>query len=145
MSLDQIQSDLAAAQKARDEVKVSCLRFLLGAAFNLAIAKGKEYVLTHTDVLSVIAKQVKTHQESIAMFSQGNRPDLVDREKAQLVILQTYLPPQLSKEELKVLLEKLRNSSPGSDFGSLMKLAMEQLKGKADGATVARVLKEILG
>lgn len=91
MLLDKIQQDLATAQKARDQARVDCLRFLLGAVFNLQIEKGKDYVLSNADVLSTITKQVKTHQESIAMFTQGNRQDLVDREKAELAILQKWL------------------------------------------------------
>lgn len=96
MLLDQIQSEVALAQKNRDQLRVDTLRFLLGAVFNLQIEKGKNYVLTDVDVLSVIAKQVKTHNESIEMFTKGNRVDLVDREKAELVILQAYLPAQMS-------------------------------------------------
>ncbi len=97
MLLDQLQSDLAAAQKGRDEVRVSTLRFLLGAVFNLQIEKcppGSEKTLDDFDVLSVIAKQVKTHKESIEMFGRGGREDLVKRETAELVILQSYLLKQ---------------------------------------------------
>lgn len=141
MLLDQIQNDVTAAQKARDQVKVDTLRFLLGAAFNLAIEKGKDYQLTDADILSVITKQVKTHNESITMFKQGGRQDLVDREQAELTILQAYLPAQLSDEELRSKIKDLKAANPGADFGTLMKAAMEQLRGKADGAKVAEILK----
>ncbi len=101
MLLDQIQSDLAAAQKAREQLKVDTLRFLLGAVFNLQIEKcppGSGKTLEDADVLSVIAKQVKTHQESIEMFGRGGREDLVSREKAELAILKLYLPAQMDEE-----------------------------------------------
>lgn len=141
MLLDQIQSELAFAQKARDQLKVDTLRFLLGAVFNLQIEKGKDYVATDSDVLSVVAKQVKTHRESIEMFGKASRQDLVDREEAELKILQGYLPAQMSEEEVRKVTEKVKNENPGADFGTLMKLAMAELKGKADGGFVAQCLK----
>lgn len=142
MLLDQIQSDVANAQKARDQLKVDTLRFLLGAVFNLQIEKGKDYVATDNDVLNVISKQVKTHRESIEMFGKASRKDLVDRETAELSILQTYLPAQMSEDEVKVKIEEIKKNNPGADFGALMKLAMEELRGKADGSLVAKLVKD---
>lgn len=141
MLLDQIQSELAQAQKNRDQLKVDTLRFLLGAVFNLQIEKGKDYVLTDNDLLNVISKQVKTHKESIEMFTAGKRQDLVDRETAELKILQNYLPTQLSEEEIKNKIAEIKKANSGADFGSLMKLAMGELRGKADGSLVAKWLK----
>lgn len=142
MLLDQIQSEISAAQKARDQLKLDTLRFLLGAIFNFQIDKGRDYVATDNDVLFVIAKQVKTHKESIEMFQKANRQDLVDRETAELKILQAYFPAQMSEEEVKTKIEEIKKNNPGADFGTLMKLSMVELKGKADGAIVARILKE---
>jgi uncharacterized protein YqeY len=142
MLLDQLQSDLAAAQKARDEAKVSTLRFLLGAVFNLQIEKGKDYVLTDADVLSVIVRQGKTHNESIEMFGKGGRSDLVEKEKAELLILQSYLPAQLSETEIRELITKIKTANSGADFGTLMKLCMTELRGKADGTVVSQILRE---
>jgi len=100
MLLDQLQSDLASAQKMRDKIKVDTLRYLLGAIFNLGIEKyppARGGSLTDSDVLLVIGKQIKTHKESIAMFEIAKREDLVEREKAELSILQRYLPAQMSE------------------------------------------------
>lgn len=141
MLLDQLQSDLAAAVKARDQLKVDTLRFLLGAIFNFQIEKSKDYVASDNDVLNVISKQVKTHRESIEMFEKAKRADLVDREQSELKILQSYLPAQLSEEEIKNKIEEIRKNNLGADFGTLMKLAMIELRGKADGALVAKWLK----
>lgn len=143
MLLDKIQSDLAAAQKARDQVKVDCLRFLLGGVFNLQIEKGKGYQLTDADVLTVVAKQVKTHNESIEMFAKGNRQDLVNREKSELAILQSFLPAQMSESEVRNKIEEIRKQNSGVDFPTLMKLVMGELRGKADGGLVARIVKEV--
>ena len=141
MLLDQLQSDLYVALKARDQIKVDTLRFLLGAIFNFQIDKGKDYVATDNDVLNVVSKQVKTHKESIDMFNQAGRKDFVSREQSQLAILQSYLPTPLGEEEIKQKIEEIKKNNPGADFGSLMKLAMGELRGKADGGFVAKCLQ----
>jgi len=156
--LDQIQSDLNAAMKGRDQAKVDALRFLLGEIKNLEITKyppssfdklgtSEGQVppsLTNEDVISVVQKQVRTHKESIEMFEKGGRSDLVDREQAQLAILQSYLPAQMSPEEIRNKTEEIRKNNPEADFGTMMKLAMQELRGRADGAVVSRLLKSII-
>ncbi|MEK7127880.1 MAG: GatB/YqeY domain-containing protein [Patescibacteria group bacterium] len=142
MLLDQIQSELTQAVRDKNQLKVDTLRFLLGAAFNLQIEKGRDYVLTDNDVLSVVAKQIKTHKESIEMFGKGGRQDLVDRETAELAILQSYMPQQLSEEEVKVKIIEIKNNNPGADFGTLMKLSMADLRGQADGTLVAKYVRD---
>lgn len=142
MLLDQIQSELNAALKNRDQLRVDTLRFLLGAIFNFQIEKGKDYVASDNDVLNVISKQVRTHKESIEMFEKAKRGDLVKRETAELAILQSYLPAQLSESEVRNRISEIRKNNPGADFGTLMKLAMNELKGKADGVLVAQLLRD---
>lgn len=145
MLIDQIQQDLTSAQKARDQIKVDTLRFLLGAVRNLEIEKyppSKGGSLTEADVQSVVAKQVKTHKESIEMFEKAGRKDLVDKEKAELDILLSYLPAQMSEDEVRTKVQAVKAENPGADFGTLMKLSLARLQGGADGATVARILKE---
>lgn len=147
MLLDQIQSDLKEAQKARDQEKIDTLRFLLSALKYVRIEKypqGDDSSLTDDDVLAVLNKQVKTHKESIDMFDKGGRKDLVDKEQAQLVILQSYLPEQMSQEDIRSKIEEVRKANPEADFGAMMKLCMVELKGKADGGTVSKILKELL-
>lgn len=144
MLLSQIQSDLAAAQKNRDQAKVDTLRFLIGAVFNLQIEKyppASGGSLTDADVQSVVKKQVKTHQESIEMFTKAGRTDLVTKEKAELAILETYLPPEMGEAEIEAIVVKIKTANPDADFGQLMKLAMAELKGRADGSVVAKLLK----
>src|SRR5437879_5409636 len=127
MLLGQLQSDLAAATKARDQIKVDTLRFLLGAIKNFEIEKyppDKGGQLTDEDVLGVVAKQVKSHKESIEMFGTAGRQELVEKEKAELAILSAYLPSQMTEEEIKLALRQIKSAHPGADFGTLMKLAM---------------------
>lgn len=146
MLLDQLKRDLTAALKNGESLRVEALRYLLAAVQNTAIAKyGAQAAtsLSDGDVLGVIKKQVKTHQESIDAFVRGNRQDLVDREKAQQVILEKYLPQQISDAELKELLAPLAVGGE-SNFGLLMKQAMALIKGKADGGRIAAILKQML-
>lgn len=144
MLLDQIQADLASAQKDRDKARIDTLRYLLGAVFNFQIEKyppSKGGTLTDADVQSVIKKQVKTHQESVDMFEKANRPDLVSKETDQMKILQAYLPKGLGEDEVRKIVLKIKTANPDADFGQLMKLAMAELNGLADGSTVAQLLK----
>ena len=144
MLLDKIQADINQALRDRNQMKVNCLRFLLGAVFNLQIEKYPPSVggsLTDDDILTVITKQVKTHKESIEMFAKGGRADLVSKETAELTILESYLPQQLTEEEIAVIVQKIKEANSGADFGTLMKLVMAELKGKADGAVVSKYVR----
>ncbi len=147
MLRDQIKQDAVSAQKSGDKGKLEALRFLLGEIANFEIEKYPPSVggsLTDDDTVSVIKKQVKRHQESIEMFLKGGRQDLVDKEKAELVILQTYMPEQMGEGEIRLKIQDLRSKNPSVDFGTMMKLSMQELQGKADGGTVSKILKEIL-
>lgn len=145
MLLDDIRSTIATAMKARDSVRVETLRFLLAGIRNVAIAKygaESETKITDADVLDVIKKQVKTHNESVEAFTKAGRLELADTEKAQLAILESYLPTQLSDEELKKLLEPV--ALVGGDFGPMMGKAMAAVKGQADGSRVSAILKQFI-
>lgn len=148
-----LQLQVSKALKSGDRVRVETLRFLLSAARNAAIAKygnKSEEAMTDDDVLEVIKKQVKTHRESVEAFTKAGRQELADTEKAQLAILEAYLPKQMSDEELKQLLEPIaapaRKDLPAGrqDFGLLMGQAMKAVKRQADGARVSVLLKEML-
>lgn len=144
--LDQLHSDMTAALKAGDQTRLSTLRLLLAAVKNFAIAKyGAEAdaKLTDADVTETTRKQAKTHRESIEAFEKGGRQDLVDKEKAELAILESYLPKALSDEELKALLAPVADSRE-TNFGLLMKQAMVTVAGSADGSRVASILKYLI-
>ncbi|TSC53912.1 MAG: hypothetical protein LiPW16_264 [Microgenomates group bacterium LiPW_16] len=147
---DKIKSDLAKAQKERDEAKVSILRFLLAAIHNFEIEKypPEKGGLTDEDVISVIQKLVKTHKESIEAFKTGGREDLVKQEEAELAILKKYLPESISEEEIRkavVEIVKEMGAVGSGDFGKVMGEVMGKLRDRADGATVAKIVKEVLG
>lgn len=147
MLRDQIKTDMVSAQKSGDKQKLETLRFLLGEIANFEIEKyppSSEGSLTDEDTMGVLKKQVKRHQESIEMFKTGKREDLVTKEQAELVILQSYLPAQMADEELRGIVKTVVDGNPGKSFGEMMKLVMVEVSGKADGGAVSKILKEFL-
>lgn len=143
---ERLDADLKEGMKAKDEVKVSTLRMLRAAMKNLAIEKKAEK-LEDKDVTGVIAKQIKQHRDSIEGFTKGNRQDLVDKETAELKILESYMPKMMSAEELKVIvksaIEKVE-AKGRADMGKVMKAAMEDAKGAADGKMLSQMVSEEL-
>jgi uncharacterized protein YqeY len=141
-----ITDDLKQAMKSSDTVRRDTLRLLLSAVKNAEGAKLAP--LDEGEILSVISKDVKRHQESIDAFKKGNRADLVAKEEAEMAILQTYLPKQLSRDEIvaaaKEVIGLVGAKGPG-DKGKVMQQLMPQLKGKADGKAINDVVTELLG
>lgn len=147
MSLrEKLNEDLVFAMKAKDAEKVSTLRFLISAVKYKEVDKKSD--LNDVEVIEVISKQVKTHKESIESFAKGNRPDLAQKEEAELKILESYLPAQMSEAEVRqrvtAKLSELKNNGGAVDFGTLMRSVMGDLKGKAEGNTVKRIVEEAL-
>lgn len=145
MLLDQLKEDLVTAQKERNETKVSTLRFLLAQMTNARIAKGSD--LTDEEIVDQIAKEVKRHKESIEAFQKGSRNDLAEKEVAELKILESYLPEQLSEDELRQIVGLAVSQTGASsiqDMGKVIGMVMGKVKGKADGATVSRLAREAL-
>lgn len=143
---EQLNQDLASALKAKDEVAVSALRFLIAGLHNAKIAKRDE--LTDEEVLLEIGKAAKRHNESIEAFEAGGRKDLVEKEMAELAILQKYLPQPLTDEELEKMVGEaiaaVGASSP-ADFGRVMSTVLSSARTRADGAKVAEIVKKKLG
>jgi len=145
MLIDQIKNELNIALKEKNEIKVSTLRFLISGLNNKFIELQKE--LTDEDVRSVIAKQVKERKESIAAYTAAGRTELAQKEEAEMAILGTYLPQQLSQEEVEKVVDEIisqTNASGPSDFGKVMGVAMAKLKGQTDGNTVSDLVKKKL-
>jgi uncharacterized protein YqeY len=143
--LQTVQDDLKKALKGGDRPRVETLRFLLAHLQNARIAKLAD--LTDEDVLGVLVKQAKMHRESIEAVGRGGRSDLVDKESRELAILESYLPAQLDeagvRERLQVLIAE-QGLKGAADLGRLMKVAMPDLRGQADGGLVSRLAREEL-
>ncbi len=143
---ERLSNDLKGAIKDRDLTKTSTLRMVKAAIEKLAIEKRIER-LEDSDVIRIITKQIKEHEDSIEGFQKGNRTDLVEKEKKELEILKSYMPQEIAQEEVILILQKKINelgaSSP-QDFGKVMKSAMEELKGRMDGKKVSQIVNELL-
>lgn len=150
---EKLMGDLKEAMKAAAKAgqagaadKVGLLRMVSSAIKNKAIEKGKDAVLSEEEVLQVVAREAKKRKESIEAFMAGGRPDLADKERAELVIVETYLPKQMSREEAAMAVEKvLAGLTDKSNQGLIMKAVMAELKGKADGKMISELVKEKLG
>lgn len=145
MLIDQIQEELKSAQLARDEVKVSTLRLLISEINNTKIAKGHE--LSDGEVLEVASREAKKRREAAAGFRSGNREGQALKEESELKILESYLPAQMSDEELTQVVEQAITevgASSVSDMGKVMAAVMGKVKGQADGGRVSTLVKEKL-
>ena len=146
MSLkDQIASDLKQALKESDETRKRTVRLLMSAVHNAEIEKRAE--LDDGGVLALIAKQVKQRHDSAEEFRRGNRQDLVDKEESEAVILQAYLPPAMSREEIEAAARKVIaevGAQGPRDMGKVMGPLTAQLRGRADGAEISAVVRELL-
>lgn len=144
MTLADIQKDIIDSVKKRDMVRAGTLRFLLSAIRNSAIAKygaEAEAKLTDADVLDVIKKQVKEHKDSIDAYTAAKRQDLVDTEVAQLTILETFLPAQLTDVEILSKITPILSSGE-TNFGMLMKQCLAAVGTGADGGRIAAIIKK---
>ena len=141
-----IQEDYVKAMKERDALRASTLSFLRADFNNYAIEKRKKE-LDDNDALAVIKKQAKQRQDSIEQFEKGGRQDLADKEKKELEILRSYLPAQISDEELKTMIQEAiaaTGAASAKDTGRVMKEVMAKAAGRADGKVVCQILREIL-
>ena len=143
---DQIAQDYKKAMLERNSLKSSALSFLRAQIKNFVIDKRVDKAADE-DVIAVIKKQVKQRQDSIEQFAKGGRNDLVEKEKAELAILQSYLPQEMSDQELKKIVEETIKSSGATlikDMGKVMKDLMPKVAGKADNKRVSDLVKELL-
>ena len=146
MSLMQmLDEDLKTALKQSDKLKLSVLRMAKAAVKNQQIDKGRE--LLDEEILAIFSTLAKQRRESIEQFSKGGRDDLVSQESQELLILQSYMPVQLSVEELNaMILQAIKESSAENegDMGKVMKILAPRIKGVADGKWVNNRVKELL-
>jgi uncharacterized protein YqeY len=141
---DRIAADLKDAMKARDQLRVDTLRSALSGFTYKRTEAGVE--LTHSDELDVVRKQVKQRNDAAAEYEKAARPELADKEKRERDILMSYLPAQKSPDEVRSVVKAILTELPGEtrNQGAVMKLAMAQLKGVADGNLVRQIVTEEL-
>lgn len=141
----QIASELVAATKSRDAIRVSTLRLLISAFRYKEVEKKRD--LNEGEQLEVIAAEAKKRKEAVASYSQGGRTELAAKEQAELDILNAYLPKALTDGEIEALVRQAittANAQSAKDMGKVMGILMPQIKGRADGKQVQQLVQKLL-
>jgi uncharacterized protein YqeY len=143
-----IDQDIKAAMLARETAKLGVLRMLKTALMNAAIEKGGAgSTLDDSDALAIVRKEVKKRQDSVEAFEKGGRPEMAASEKAEIEILNTYLPQQLSAAEVEALVKAAiaeAGATSKKDMGAVMKLVNAKSAGRADGRTLSAEVQKHL-
>jgi uncharacterized protein YqeY len=145
--LERIQSDLVAAMKARDADTLSTLRMLKAALMEAKTRKAKDAVLGADEEIEVVQGYAKKRRQVIEEWKKAGRADLVAREEAEIAVTQRYLPQGASEDELRALVREAiarTGASSPKDMGKVIGAVMAQVKGRAEGGTVSRLVKEAL-
>ena len=148
---DRLQGDLTTAIKGRDEVTAATIRMVLTAITTEEVAGKQARELDDEDVLTVLAREGKKRRESAEAYDAADRPELADRERAELAVIARYLPEQLSEDDVRAIVAAAvaevtaSGVTGGQAMGAVMKLVQPQVKGKADGGIVAGLVKAALG
>jgi len=143
---EKILNDYKGAMKRRDTLTSSVLSFVRAEILNAAVAR-KKNSLDDAEVMAVIRKQVKAHQDSIEQFQKGLRADLAEKEQNELRVLEAYLPPQLSADQIKGVIEEIVAATGAAgmkDMGRVMKEINVRIAGQADGKLVSDLVRERL-
>jgi len=144
---DTINTDITAAMKSKDAPRLSALRMLKAAIMNKGVEKGRD--LDDAEVLQVVSSLVKQRRDSVDQFSKAGRADLADKETAEIVILEKYLPPAASPEEVEAAVAAAvaeTGANSPKDMGKVMKAVMPKLAGKnADGRAINEAVRRKLG
>jgi len=148
---DQLQSDLTTAIKARDEVTAATIRMALTAITNEEVSGKEARALSDDDVLTVLGREAKKRREAAEAYDSASRPELADRERAELEVIARYLPQPLSDDEVRAIVDAAvvevtaGGAAGGQALGAVMKIVQPQVKGRADGGAVAAMVKTALG
>ncbi len=146
MSLkEELNESMKTAMKARDDLRLSAIRMIRSMVKNREIDQKKE--MDDQGIIEVISTLSKQRRESIRMYQEGNRPDLVEKEEAELAILLGFLPAQLSEEEINALIDRViaeTGAQGAKDMGRVMKALTPLTSGKADGKAVSEAVKRKL-
>jgi uncharacterized protein len=143
---ERLSEEMKNAMKSRDDLRLSAIRMVRSAVKNKEIDARRE--LADQEIVEVLSTLVKQRRESIRMFTEAGRDDLVAKEEKELAILLEFLPQQLGRDEVAALVEKViaESGAQGSrDMGKVMKLLMPHVAGRADGKMVSDVVREKLG
>ena len=149
MSLEQkVMTDLKTAMLAKDEKSLRSLRAIKSAIIIAKTAEGASGEIKEEEEIKLLQKLVKQRKDSLEIYEKQNREDLAEKEREEISVIEKFLPKQMDEAELRTIIAKIiaeTGASSPSDMGKIMGLANKQLAGKADGKTIAGIVKEILG
>ena len=144
---DQVSNDIKSAMLAKDKVRLEALRGIKKEFLEAKTAKGADGELSDETAMKILAKMVKQRKESAQIYSEQNRPDLAEPELAEAAVIETYLPKQMTDEELtealKAIIAQVGAKTP-QEMGKVMGVATKQLAGRADGRAISTKVKELL-
>ena len=144
---DQVSNDIKSAMLAKDKVRLEALRGIKKEFLEAKTAKGADGELTDDMAMKILAKMVKQRKESAQIYTEQNRPDLAEPELAEAAVIETYLPKQMTEEELtealKAIIAQVGATTP-QEMGKVTGVATKQLAGRADGRAISAKVKELL-
>jgi uncharacterized protein len=147
---DRLRADLTAAMKSREEIRSSTLRMVLSAITNAEVAGKQARELSDDDIVGVLSTEAKKRREAAGAFEDGGRPEMAERERAEAAVIADYLPEPLSESEIEEIVASAiaQTGAEGEGMramGKVMGVVQPQVKGRADGAAVAAVVRGRLG
>ncbi|WP_409270704.1 GatB/YqeY domain-containing protein [Neobacillus sp. SCS-31] len=143
--LERLNNDMKQAMKSKDKDKLTVIRMIKSSMQNEAIKHGRE--LTGEEELTVLSREMKQRKDSLHEFDKAGRPDLVEKLRLELSIVELYMPQQLSEEELEEIVKETiaeTGASSKADMGKVMAAIMPKVKGKADGSLVNKLVQQHL-
>lgn len=147
MLFDQISNDIKEAMKARDKVRLEALRNVKKVFIEAKTAPGANDTLEDAQALKILQKLAKQGHDSADLYNSQNRPDLAEAELAQVEVIESYLPKQMSEEEIEAVVKEIiaqTGAQSMKEMGKVMGVASKQLAGKADGKKISEVVKKLL-
>ncbi len=147
MLFDQISNDIKEAMKARDKVRLEALRNIKKVFIEAKTAPGANDTLEDAQALKILQKLAKQGHDSADLYNSQNRPDLAEEEMAQVNVIESYLPKQMSEEEIEAVVKEIiaqTGAQSMKEMGKVMGVASKQLAGKADGKKISEIVKKLL-
>lgn len=147
MLFDQISNDIKEAMKARDKVRLEALRNIKKVFIEAKTAPGANDTLEDAQALKILQKLAKQGHDSADLYTSQNRPDLAEEEMAQVNVIESYLPKQMSEEEIEAVVKEIiaqTGAQSMKKMGKVMGIASKQLAGKADGKKISEIVKKLL-
>jgi uncharacterized protein YqeY len=148
MLIDEIQKNFVEAFKSHDSFKANLLNMIKSAVqYKVIDLREKQTELTDEMVIQIIQSEIKKRKEAIDLYKKGNRLDLAEKEEKEIILLSIYLPQPLTEDEIRNRIKEFIISTKATskkDFGAVMKLANQALRGKADGMLIKTIVEELL-